>query len=218
MPRKKDESLSSILIRKPWYWSVIFSAVLFALMRYGAPLIPVGNDNSLGSLDPLFKSLLQTVSRMAPLALIFLIFIPFSLFHSFRRKRNLDKQRDVDSIKALTWREFEWLVSEAYRRQGWTVTECLDRGADGGIDLVLTKGSKRWLVQCKQWRTKRVGAPKVRELFGVVAAEKGTGGIFVTSGSYTRDALAFAKGKPLTLIDGTELLNIVKGVQKKSAI
>ena len=40
------------------------------------------------------------------------------------------------------------------------------QGADGGIDLVLRKGSERFLVQCKQWRAYKVGVNVVRELYG----------------------------------------------------
>jgi len=107
MTKRKEESLLSILIRKPWYWSVIFSAVLYLLMRYGLPMIPISKDNSFGNWAPLFRNMISVFSKFAPLAWVFLMFIPFSLWHAHRKKRNLEKQSSVDSIKDLTWREFE---------------------------------------------------------------------------------------------------------------
>ena len=44
------------------------------------------------------------------------------------------KQKDLDSIKSLSWREFEELTAEAYRRKGYSVVENYGVGADGGID------------------------------------------------------------------------------------
>jgi Restriction endonuclease len=53
--------------------------------------------------------------------------------------------------------------------QGYAVTETGQAGADGGIDLVLTKGRERTLVQCKHWRAQTVGVAIVRELYGAMA-------------------------------------------------
>jgi len=51
----------------------------------------------------------------------------------------------------------------------------------------------------------------VRALYGVVAAENATGGYFVTAGTFTRPARAFAKPN-LKLIDGSELWSLVQGL------
>lgn len=79
-------------------------------------------------------------------------------------------------------------------------------GPNGGIDFVLRRNGAKTIVQCKQWRTESVGVKPVRELLGVVVSEGAQAGIFVTSGTYTDDAIAFAKKNPLlTLIDGVSL-------------
>lgn len=68
-------------------------------------------------------------------------------------------------------------------------------------------------MQCKRWRTNQVPVSLVRELFGVMVAEKADRAIFVTTGTYASEALAFASGKPLELIDGFNLAKLVEGVQ-----
>lgn len=98
--------------------------------------------------------------------------------------------------------EFEMLVGEAFRRRGYTVEETGGHGADGGVDLVLSKAGQRFLVQCKQWKTSKVGVKLIRELYGVIAAKGAAGGFVVTSGVFTDDAVAFAAGKRIDLIDG----------------
>ena len=120
-----------------------------------------------------------------------------------------------DALHDMTWHEFEQLVGEGFRQQGYQVAETGGGGADGGIDLVLRKDRERFLVQCKQWRAFKVGVTTVRELYGVMAAQGAAGGFVVTSGRFTEDANAFASGKNIRLIDGPKLLAMLK--QAKSA-
>ena len=127
-------------------------------------------------------------------------------------KRSIVK--GIESIRKLSWREFEELVGEAYRRKGYNVTEAGGGGADGGVDLVLKRGDEKLLVQCKHWKMDKVGVKVVRELYGVVVAEKATGGVVISSGTFTQEAIDFAKGKPLELLDGSALQNIITEVQK----
>lgn len=74
-----------------------------------------------------------------------------SFFDARRKRRLLNTRTGLDSIAARNWRDLERLVGEAFRRQGYTVQEC----ALGGIDLILRKGGKRMLVQCKQWHSRK---------------------------------------------------------------
>ena len=80
----------------------------------------------------------------------------------------------------MTWGQFEKLVGEAFRLQGYSVTETGRGGADGGRDLILSKGGERFLVQCKQWKAFMVPVGVVRELYGVMAAKAAAGGFVVT--------------------------------------
>ena len=79
--------------------------------------------------------------------------------------------------------------------------------------LILDRGSEKVLVQCKQWRAQRVGVSVVRELYGVMAAEGAAAGIVVTSGSFTPDAVEFASGRNVRLIEGPELYELVRDVK-----
>jgi restriction system protein len=117
----------------------------------------------------------------------------------------------------MTWREFEMLVGEGFRMQGYRVVETGGGGADGGVDLVLTKpgknDSEKFLVQCKQWRAFKVGVDVVRELYGVMAARGATGGFVVTSGRFTAEAISFASGRNVNLVDGPKLHALIRQAQ-----
>lgn len=53
----------------------------------------------------------------------------------------------------------------------------------------------------------------VRELFGVMAAEGAAAALVVTSGGFTAEAMEFARGKPLTLVDGVLLAQLLQGAE-----
>ena len=104
-----------------------------------------------------------------------------------RKKRLLDRQQNIESIRDLPWRQFEELVAEAFRRDGFTVIENAYAGADGGVDIRLGRGGESYLVQCKNWRKQSVGVATVREMFGVLEAESARGAFIVCSGTFTAE-------------------------------
>ena len=65
---------------------------------------------------------------------------------------NVTRSEAPGMLDNMSWREFEMLVGEGFRLQGYLVTENLERGPDEGIDLKLRKDWATYLVQCKQWR------------------------------------------------------------------
>ena len=169
---------------------------------------------TIGSANSITAGFTKGLAQLAPLAFfLFLLPAPISLIQSQRKRKQLDAQQDINSIRDLSWQRFEELVGEAYRRQGYWVKENDGAGPDGGIDLVISKGGKRYLVQCKQYRVQKVGVKVVREMYGLVAAEHAAGGIVITSGTFTRDADRFADGKSLELVDGTQLARLIADVQ-----
>ena len=125
-----------------------------------------------------------------------------------------------DALDGMSWREFEMLVGEGFRLQGYQVLETGGGGADGGVDLVLSKpgesGREKFLVQCKQWRTHKVGVGVVRELYGAMAACGATGGFVVTSGRFTDEAVGFANGRNLTLMDGPGLRGLIQQARARA--
>lgn len=111
-------------------------------------------------------------------------------------------------LRALEWKRFEQLCAVYFRTLKFRVEE-VGPGPDDGIDLRLYVGSERRpgvLVQCKAWKSWKVGVKEVRELFGVMASEIVAEGIFMTTSTFTREAVEFARGKSIALIDGDDLL------------
>lgn len=138
-------------------------------------------------------------------------------FMGRRRRQSLltqvSQNKSADALDGVSWREFEMLVGEAFRLQGYRVTETGGAGPDGGIDLVLSQGSEKFLVQCKQCKAFKVSITVVRELYGVMAAKGAAGGFVVTSGRFTEDVTEFAAGRNITLIDGPRLHGLLAQVK-----
>lgn len=114
-------------------------------------------------------------------------------------------------LSSLEWKRFETVCAEYFRMTGYEPKETRI-GADGGVDIWVYKpGSEKpfGIVQCKAWTTYKVGIKPVRELFGVMAAEGVVNGMFITSGEFTSEALAFAEGKKLRLISGKNFLDFI---------
>ncbi len=206
MSRRQSE-LVTLLVALPWWISLILAAVAYGVLTYGVPHLRLSN--------PFLQSFALAAPQLAwPVTLFLLGLAVVAAAAAFYRRRLLDRQRDLESLRQTTWQDFERLVGEVYRRQGYRVIETGGGGADGGIDLKLTKDGETWLVQCKRWRQEKVGVKVARELFGVVAGEQATGGILITTSAFTPDAEDFARGKPLTLVAGEELLRRVRAVQQ----
>ena len=195
----------------PWWVNIVLAAVVFLSFKYWVPSIAFQN--------PFFKGIAIALPVFAPVAAGILCMVAaLSAFKAWQKGQLLERQTGIETLRSISWREFEEIVGEAYRRQGYMVTETGGGGADGGVDLILKKNSEQLLVQCKHWKNDKVGVKVVRELYGVVAAESASGGIVISSGTFTQEAKDFAKGKPLELIEGSILLNFIAEVQKTPAI
>lgn len=201
----RSRNLLRDLAQLPWWVSVVVAIIGFAGLRWLAP--------SLTSNSRLLAPLGQAAAAHAWIALVFLLPVPFALAGAAKRHRLVEGQADIDRLRSMPWQDFEQLVGEAYRRQGYRVAVRGQSTGDGGIDLKLRTKDKKLVVQCKRWKTRTVGVELVRELYGAMVGEEAHGAIFVTSGRYTADAIEFARDKPIKLMDGAGLVELLKDVQ-----
>lgn len=213
MARRKNSpfnDLFEIAAILPWWVSVILAVITYAFLhQYATAEIAITTTpGQIGEMvvGQMAKALSTYLQYIIPG--ILLAGAAASFFGRRKRERLVDDvacDTSVDSLRNMSWQDFELLVGEAFRLKGYSVNETGGGGADGGIDLQLRKNGEVFLVQCKQWRAFKVSVNIVRELYGVMAAQGATGGFVVTSGVFTADAQQFAKGRNIDLIDGTKL-------------
>lgn len=107
--------------------------------------------------------------------------------------------------------EFEAFVAHLLNCMGYHA-RVTQKSGDGGIDIIAHKDELGFeppiiKVQCKQ-TLDSVGRPKIQELHGALAG--GEFGLFVTLGSYSKDAVNTEQLKAnLRLIDGRALVELI---------
>jgi restriction system protein len=129
-------------------------------------------------------------------------------------KEVLDQVRLEDNLAAMEWEDFEHLVRELFEKEfaqtggEVRVTQASrDRGVDAiAFDPDPIRGGK-FVIQAKRYNIV-VPVSAVRDLYGTMIAEGATKGILVTTSYYGRDSREFAKDKPITLIDGENLVHM----------
>lgn len=224
MARKKQsllEDLIDIAAHLPWKVGLVLALIAYLGFHYAAslPVVPIATadmkaySQSIGG--SVGRQLLITVSSIfqyvVPLA-----FLIGSAVSFIRSRRQLELHRTVasnstqDALEKMSWRDFENLAVETFRQQGYRVVERGGSGPDGGVDIELHMGQDKYLVQCKQWKTSKVGVATVRELYGVMTAERAVGGFVVASGQFTEEARSFAEGRSIKLVPAQSLLNMIQ--------
>ena len=153
----RNNSVFDDLITLPWWFNLCLAIGAYVSLKYWVPNLDFEN--------PVIRAFAAIAPHYAGLVAALLVFIAaISAFHSWRKGELLESRTSVRSIQDLSWKDFEYLVGEAYKRKGYSVLENTNYGPDQGVDLVISKNSEVTLVQCKNWKSNKVGVSVVREL------------------------------------------------------
>ena len=200
---RKSGAQSLIAMLAHLHWLVI--VILAAATYFGFDYI----EATLNPRKPVYQllSMLLGYGKYVAVAICFIAAV-VSFFRGRSRKRLLNKAKRSDNLahalSQMSWREFEFLIGQMFRERGYSVAE--GKGSnDGGIDLTLFKDGRTLLVQCKHWKSSRVGVTVVRELLGVMTVRKAHHGLVICSGGYTKEAYAFAKQANISLMGLAQL-------------
>ena len=183
----KKESLFQILLRQPWWVTLVVALLVFTITRLIYP--PV-----------------------APFtAFPFLVLCGIIAFKQFRGAVPLDAHERLEKLRAMDWDEFSALVTNAYRKRGYAVHPADSRD----YDFRLTKDARVTLLQCRRWKVNQVGVGPLRELLKAVAREDASHGICIAAGDFSAPARALTASEPLTLVGGAELVTLVGSLKNK---
>lgn len=151
-------------------------------------------------------------------------------------KLNKDDSRFIDSknilynideelnLAEMDWQDFENLIREIFEQEfninGGEV-KITQASRDGGVDAIAfdpdpIRGGKI-VIQAKRYNNV-VGVAAVRDLYGTVMNEGANKGILVSTSNYGSDAYNFVKDKPLTLLNGANLLYLLEKHGHKATI
>lgn len=138
-----------------------------------------------------------------------------SIDAQYRKLRESLASEILDKVKGCSPQFFERLVITLLVRMGYggslkDAGQAIGRSGDGGIDGVIKEdllGLDNIYVQAKRWTDKSIGSPDIDQFAGALSKKKANKGIFITTSSFSRDALASVKeyGAKIVLIDGVQV-------------
>lgn len=181
------ESLFSILLRSPWWLSLLIAAAMFALVRLFLPDIAA------------FFA-----------ALPFLAIAGYALWRQLRAPSVTNVAEMLVKLRAMSWEDFSLVIAEAFRRDGYTVTEIPGSAAD----LELRRNGRVSVVSCKRWKVAQTGIGPLRELYAAKQARDAQECIYVAAGDFTANASAFATEKAIRLLHDAALATLVARVER----
>jgi restriction system protein len=120
------------------------------------------------------------------------------------------------NLASMDWEDFEHLCRQLFEKAfsaSGAEVKVTQASRDQGVDAIIfdpdpLRGGKI-VVQAKRY-TNVVDVSAVRDLYGTVHNEGAIKGILVTTSHFGPDSYSFAKDKPLTLLDGGQLLGLLE--------
>lgn len=182
------ESLFQILSRQPWWLTLLVALFIFGIMQLVFP-------------------------PLAPfVALPFAGVAGYLAFRQMRAGPSVNVEERLAALRSMPWENFSLVVSESYRRQGYNVEE----SKSAAFDFKVAKKAQITLVQCRRWKVNQVGDAPVRELANAMEKQNAFNCVCITAGEFSANAREFARGKPITLLGGAALAELVGTIDRKS--
>lgn len=134
---------------------------------------------------------------------------PDDIFESSYQKINQSLADDIlTEVMKLSPVSFEKMVLDLMEEMGYGTYSTTGRTNDEGIDGIIMEDKLEFdliYVQMKHWGLDHpVGRPEVQAFVGAIAG-KGGKGLFVTTSKFTKQAIEYAKGQHIILMDGEKL-------------
>lgn len=175
---------------------------------------------SLTSSDSFYRQLSQLLSGALPFlgwTLTFTLIVLWGglLWTRYRAANTPLPQLTQAELLEIEPGQFEHYVALVFQYKGYRV-EHRGKSGDHGVDLQVYPPSGRLgVVQCKRYRS-TVGEQVVRDLYGTMLHEGAAHAFLVTAGEISAAARTWAQEKPITLIDGKQLIESARTVSRKN--
>jgi restriction system protein len=183
----KNETLFAILSRLPWWISIAVGAVLFAITRLFLPDIIA-----------------------AATAVPFVGIAGYAGWRQMRAPGAANADETLAKIRGMPWENFSVILSEAFRRDGYAVTEVYK----GAVDLRLEKSGRVSIVSCKRWKIAQTGIGPLRELWDAKETHDARECIYVAAGDFTANARTFAAEKSIRILNDAPLAELIARVER----
>lgn len=205
------EDILETALKSPIAGIVISSVFVVLGVYFISKTAPIGATPAETIFVPTYH-MIGKVSFVAAAVILFVTGIGYVVTSHKKKQQTsfFQSRRTLEDIKTLSWREFEEFVGSLFEQMGYSV-EVTGGLKDGGVDLIIRKDNRTFLVQCKNYRVSKVSLSMVRDFYGAMNANLNyESGYFITTGIFTLDAKKFAEDKPIELVDGARLMGYVE--------
>ena len=122
----------------------------------------------------------------------------------------------LESLRQVSPGHFEIIVLDVLHRMGYGASRAdvqrVGGSGDGGIDGIISLdklGLEKVYVQAKRWQ-QTVGRPDVQAFYGALAGQRANKGVFITTSSFTSQALEFVRSvERVVVVDGARLADLM---------
>jgi restriction system protein len=190
--KMSENSLFAILLRKPWWISILIGAVLSLLVSMVFPR----------------EYAVYGVSAGFPFFIIGII----GAVRQWQAPGAELVARTRESVAAMAWRDFADALDAAWRRNGYEV-----KRVAGGADFEIVKDGRKSVVSAKRWKAANAGVEPLREL---VAAAESCGAherVYITLGQLSENATRFAGEKAIRVMRDDGLADLLRGMVRAKA-
>jgi restriction system protein len=188
-----SNSLFSLLLRKPWWISLLIAVVLGV---------------AAAALLPREFRVVGAVSGF-----------PFLVIAAMAAKRQwgLPSAARVlqtqDAVSAMTWPVFSAVLTQALARDGYVVTP----GKAEAVDLLVERQGRVMVVCARRWKSARVGIETLRALQASCDNLEAAQALCICLGELTDNARPFATAKGITVWQAAELALALRGMDLLAA-
>ncbi len=182
-------SLFAMLLRKPWWLSATIGCVLGLV---AAALLP---------------SEYRVVGALSGFP--FLVIAVLAAKRQWGLPNAARVQLTQDSVSAIGWPAFAALLTQAFERDGHTVTP----GKGEAMDFLLERQGQLMAVSARRWKSARVGIETLRALQNGRDTAEASHALCICLGELTDSARAFASVQGITVWQATELALALRDIK-----
>lgn len=172
-----------------------------------AKLIARYCEGTPGKAKVLVKRIADYCLVKAPTSVVTLALAKVALSHLGHSENTQTPSELARRLRNMDGIEFEEFTAQFFRARGYS-TEMTKVSGDHGIDLFAKKGQELLGIQCKRW-TKPVGEPIIRDFYGALMNSRAKKGVVIATAGFTSQAIDFARGKPIGLIDLDRFIELI---------
>ena len=187
-----DNSLFAVLLRSQWWISIAVAVGIGLLVKFFVPE----------------EHLLPALSITIP-------FLFTGILAAWKQWRVPGAGRiasTVETVSAMSSREFLELMEASYQRDGFAVSRI-----NGAADLKLSKDGRVTLVCCKRWKAQSQGIESLRELEAVREAREAREALYVAVIELSEAAWMFARDHRIAIMRAPQLTRLLRLPKKPLA-